>query len=460
MTAGLSARAGSTRVTRPCSCPEPLPCQCSYLTLLRARVRAARVVPVREPLLRNGHILVASTVLAAALGSLFWICATRWYSPAVVGRSYAALSAATLLSALGSFNLGNVLVRFVPAAGRHTRGLVLRCYAVSAGASALAAAVFLMLIPVIAPRLGYLREPVLAVAFVAATAGYSVFVLQDGALTGLRRTGWVLGENALFAVAKTGVLALSALLAIGTGILVSWSAGLVVAIVVTNVVLFRRAVPAQHRADRTGAPAPTRVMRYAMADYLGNLSTIAAYSIVPLMVLNQLGAEQNAFYSLAWIIADTLYVAAFSMGSSLIVEAARAPERLAEHARRMLRHTGLLLLVATAVVIVAAPWILKLFGPGYSESGTTVLRLMVLSALPNVVLSVAIDVCRVRRALRWLIALQLTFAVLVITMVAVLLPAFGLTGVGLAWLITGCAIALPLLVALPRWLPSPDRRST
>ncbi|WP_371501095.1 lipopolysaccharide biosynthesis protein [Kitasatospora sp. NBC_00374] len=459
MTAGLSARTGSTRQTaRPCSCPEPLPCQCSYLTLLRARVRAARVVPVREPLLRNGHILVASTVLAAALGSLFWICATRWYSPDVVGRSYAALSAATLLSALGSFNLGNVLVRFVPAAGRHTRRLVLRCYAVSAGASALAAGVFLLLIPVIAPGLGYLREPILAGAFVAATAGYSVFVLQDGALTGLRRTGWVLGENALFAVAKTGMLAVCALMAIGTGILVSWSAGLVVAIVVTNVVLFRRAVPAQHRADRTGAPAPKRVMRYAMADYLGNLSSIAAYSIVPLMVLNQLGAEQNAFYSLSWIIADTLYVAAFSMGSSLVVEAARAPERLAEHARRMLRHTGLLLLGGTAVVIVAAPWILKLFGPGYSENGTTVLRLMVLSALPNVVLSVAIDVCRVRRALPWLIALQFTFAVLVITMVGILLPAFGLTGVGLAWLIAGSAIALPLLVALPRWLPSPDRR--
>ncbi|MEV4611290.1 lipopolysaccharide biosynthesis protein [Kitasatospora sp. NPDC049258] len=458
MTSGLSARSAAAQAARPCSCPEPLPCQCSYLTLLRARVRSAKPAAIGEPLLRNGHILVASTVLAAALGSLFWIFATRWYSAEIVGRSYAALSAATLLSALGSFNLGNVLVRFVPRAGRHTRGLVLRCYAISAGASALAAVVFLLLIPMIAPGLGYLREPVLAVAFIAATAGYSVFVLQDGALTGLRRTGWVLGENALFAVAKTGMLALCALLALGTGILVSWSAGLLVSIVVTNLVLFRRAVPEHHRADRTGAPAPTRVMRYATADYLGNLSSIAAYSVVPLMVLNHLGAEQNAYYSLAWIIADTLYVAAYSMGSSLVVEAARAPERLAEHARRTLRHTGLLLLAATTVVIVAAPWILRLFGPGYAENGTTVLRLMVLSALPNVLLSVAIEVCRVRRALRWLIALQFAFAVLVIVLVGALLPAFGLTGVGFAWLIAGCALGLPLLVTLPRWLPSPDRR--
>ncbi|GAA2148374.1 hypothetical protein GCM10009760_40300 [Kitasatospora kazusensis] len=442
----------------PCPCPQALPCQCSYLTLLRARARALRLRAAGEPLLRNGHLLAASSVVAAGLGSVFWIFATRWYSADTVGRSYAALSAAALLSALGRFNLDNVLVRFLPAAGRHTRRLVLQCYGVSAVCSALAAVVFLLLIPWIAPGLGFLRSPVLALAFVAATAGFSVFVLQDGALTGLRRAGWVLGENSIFAVAKATALALCAALAVGTGILVSWSAGLLVSIVVTNVVLFRHAVPAHQRADRTGAPRPTRIMRYAGADYLGNLSGIAAASVVPLLVLNQLGAEQNAYYSLAWIVGDTLYLAAFSMGSSLVVEAARAPERLAEHARRMLWHSGRLLLVAVVVVVAGAPWILSLFGPGYAAHGTVVLRLMTLSALPNVVLSVAIGVARVRRALGWLIGLQLAFAAVLVVLVVWLLPGFGLTGVGLAWLLTSCALAVPLLLTLPRWLPAPTRR--
>lgn len=177
------------------------------------------------------------------------------------------------------------------------------------------------------------------------------------------------------------------------------------------------------------------------------------------MVLAVLGAEQNAYYSLAWVIADSLYMAAYSMGSSLVVEAARAPERLAEHARRMMWHTGLLVLAAVAVIVAFAPWMLRLFGPGYAEHGTTVLRLMALSALPTVVLSLATDVARVRRALGWMIGLQLVYAVLVIALVAGLLPVFGLTGVGLAWLLAATVLALPLLVALPRWLPSSDRRS-
>lgn len=446
---------------RACSCPLPLPCECSYPALLKARFRSVRVRFAGEPLLHNGHILLASSIVAAALGAIFWVFATRWYSPATVGLSYAAVSAAGLLSAVGRFNLNSVLVRFLPGAGRHTRRLVLRCYIASAVASALAAVGFLALIPWISPSLNFLREPLVAVAFVVVTAGYSLFVLQDGALTGLRRTGWVLGENAFFAVVKAAALAVCALFAVGTGILVSWAAALLVTVLLTNIVLFRRAIPTHQRAPGAdAAPVPPRVARYAVADFLGNISGIVACSVVPLMVLATLGAAQNAYYSLAWVIADSLYMAAYSMGSSLVVEAAHAPERLAEHARRMLRHTGLLVLGAVAVIVIGAPWLLRLFGPGYAEHGTTVLRLMALSALPNVVLSLATDVARVRRALPWMIGLQLVYAVLVIALTAGLLPVLGLTGVGLAWLIAGTVLALPLLVALPRWLPHPaDRRS-
>ncbi|MEW1909163.1 hypothetical protein AB0442_11955 [Kitasatospora sp. NPDC085895] len=445
-----------TAAARPCSCPLPLPCECSYTALLRARIRAVARRTAGEPLLRNGHILAASAVLSAGLGSLFWIFATRWYSAETVGTSYAALSVAALMSGIGRFNLGEVLVRFVPRAGRHTGRFVLRCYAVAGVFSALAAGTFLLLIPIVAPSLDFLRSPLLAAAFVVAAAGYSIFDLQDGALTGLRRTGWVLGENTIFAAAKVGALAVCSALAIGTGILTSWAVALLLAVATANFVLFRHAIPAHQRADREGVPMPRRVMRYTGADYVGKLASIATYTVLPLMVLAQLGAAQNAYYSLAWIIADTFDIAVFSMGASLVVEGAHAPERLPELAGRMLRHAGLLVLAATAVVVAAAPWILGLFGPEYAHYGTPALRLMALASLPTVLITVAIDVARVRRRLRRLIVIQFAHCVLVVGLTALLLPRHGLTGVGLAWLIACCAVAVPLLLTLPRWMRSPE----
>ncbi|MEV8094594.1 hypothetical protein [Kitasatospora sp. NPDC085879] len=445
-----------TAPARACSCPLPLPCECTYRALLRARTTAMLRRTAGEPLLRNGHILAASAVLAAGLGALFWIFATRWYSAETVGTSYAALSVAALMSALGRFNLGDVLVRFVPRAGRHTGRFVLRSYAIAGVFSALAAVGFLLIVPIVAPSLDFLRSPLLGTAFVIAAAGYSIFDLQDGALTGLRRTGWVLGENVIFAAAKAGALAACAALAIGTGILTSWAVALVLAILIANSVLFRHAIPAHQRADREGAPMPGRVKRYATADYLGKLAGITTYTVLPLTVLAHLGAAQNAYYSLAWIIADTFNIAVLSMGFSLVVEGAHAPERLPELARRMLRHAGLLVLAATAVVVVAAPWILSLFGPDYARYGTPVLRLMAVASLPTVLIIVAIDVARVRRNLRLLIGVQVAQCVLTVGLTFVLLPRYGLTGVGLAWLLACCAVAVPLLLTLPRWMKAPE----
>ncbi|WP_084724858.1 lipopolysaccharide biosynthesis protein [Streptacidiphilus melanogenes] len=419
---------------------------------LRHRLGASRKRSRGEQLLRNGHILAASAVVSAGLGSLFWMLATRHYDAATVGRYSAVLAAATFLSTLGSLNLGDALIRFVPTAGAGTRRLVVRWYAISAVCSALAAVLFLLLIPVVSPKLDFLRTPGLAASFIAATAGYSIFVLQDGALTGVRRTGWVLGENTVFAVAKAAFLAVCIALDLATGILVSWAAAMVVSIVLTNVVLFRWAVPAAPREAPARTPPRERRTRWAAADYVGNLFSFATSAVLPLMVLNRVGAQDNAYYSLAYVIASTLYVAAFSMGSSLVVEGARAPERLAEHAYRLLRHSGMLLAAAAGVIVIVAPWALRLFGPEYAAHGTTVLRLMALSAVPNVVVNVAIQVARVRQSLLWMILVRAAVAVLVIGLTAALLPPFGLVGVGVAWLATECALALPLLALLRAWL--------
>ncbi|MEV7180322.1 hypothetical protein [Kitasatospora sp. NPDC093679] len=407
-------------------------------------------------LVRNGRILAASAVLAAGLGALFWLLAARWFNTEVVGRSYALLSAAMLLATLGSLNLGDVLVRFLPTAGSRSRYLVVRCYTISTAVGAAVATGFVLLAPTLAPGLIELREPWSAILFIAATSAYTVFVLQDGALTGLRQPGWVLGENLIFAIAKAVALALCAILALGTGIMLSWAAGLVLAVTVANTVLFARALPTAHPAPGSGARAastrPGRMARYAAADYVGQLGQTAVSKSLPLLLLAQLGADETAYYSLAYLITDTLYQAAYAMGQSLTVEGAAEPHRLAEHARHTLRHTALLITPATIVAVAAAPWILDLFGPDYATHGTTVLRLMALSAVPNVLFGVAVHVARVRQALAFLTGLQLTFAALLLVLTLMLMPRYGLTGVGAAWLATACALALVLAATAPRWL--------
>ncbi|MEV4788987.1 lipopolysaccharide biosynthesis protein [Streptomyces tuirus] len=418
---------------------------------MTVRTRLAATLP-SEPLLRNGHLLAVSSLTNTVLGALFWVLATRWYEAGTVGLNSAAISAATLLSTVGQLNLSDFLVRFVPSAGRHTRELVLTCYLVGLVCSVLTALGFLLLVPVIAPGLDFLLSPLSAVLFVTYTAGYTIFALQDGALTGVRRPGWVVGENLIFAGVKILVLAVGAALALFSAILISWAGGLVVALLVANFFLLRRAVP-RHEREAPDAERPPRLIGYAAADYLGALCRTAAYSVVPLLVLNILGAAHSAYFLLAWAVGCIPYLLVANMGSSLIVEATRDPSRLTQHSLRVLRHSALLMSGGVAAMVVAAPTLLSFFGPAYAEEGTTLLRLLALSALPNLLVSLAVDVARIRRRLRLVVGLQLTLCVCVLGLSTALLPVLGLTGAGVAWLVAQCLLALYLLIRWSHWLP-------
>ncbi|MEU9731353.1 lipopolysaccharide biosynthesis protein [Streptomyces sp. NPDC048002] len=421
------------------------------------RTRCAGLLP-SEPLLRNGHLLALSSIVNAVLGAVFWVLATHWYDDRTVGLNYAAVSAATLLSTVGQLNLSDFLVRFVPAAGRHTRSLILTCYGASIACSVAVSVGFLLLVPTVSPGLDFLLSPLTGLFFVTYTAAYAIFALQDGALTGVRHPGWVATENVIFAVVKILLLAAAAALTLFMGILVSWAGALIVALLVANVFLLRRAVP-RHERQAPRAARPPRLVGYATADYVGSLFRMAAYSLPPLLVLNTLGPEQSANYSLAWIVGYLPYLLATNMGSSLIVEAAHEPGRLAEHTVRVLRHSTLLMAGGALLMIVVAPRLLALFGPEYAEHGTTLLRLLALSAVPNLVVSLAVDVARMRRRMRTVVGLQLALCALVLGLAAVLLPRMGLAGGGVAWLVALTLLALYLMIRRSQWLPARSRRT-
>lgn len=416
-----------------------------------------RRVWTSEPLLHNGHVLSVSSLLTSVLGGGFWVLATRVYDPATIGRNYAAVSAMMLLAGVGQLNLTNVLVRFVPGSARGARTFVVRAYLAALGTTLVMATGFVLLIPYVAPKLAFLHHPLLGVCFIVATAGYAVFVLQDGALTGLRRPEWVVVDNAVFSLSKIALIALFAVVIVPNGILASWCLALAVACAVTNTFLFTRAIPRHERSTSQHSTAGTRtpILGYIACDYVGALFWIAATTLPALIVLDLLDASQAAYFSLAWVIAYMLYLFSANMGSSLIVESVTDPERLARNCRRVMRHTGVLLLGCVLLLVAVAPQMLNVFGPEYARHGTVLLRLLLLSALPNLVVATAVSVCRARRRMRVVIGVLATVCCLVLALMVLLLPVMGIAGAGAAWLIGESAVAAGLLWRKAIWL-GPD----
>lgn len=400
---------------------------------------------LRDPMRRNAYALMVGTGLTSVLGFVFWFAAARWFTAEAVGTGAALTSMVSFLATVSTLGLGNGLVRFLASAGVTARRLITTCYAICAGVAVVVALVFVLGQPLWARELGLLRSSTAAsVAFVAATAVWVLFVLEEKVLIGLRRAVWVPALNGAYSAAKLAllpVLGLGAEWAIFGATVVPAGA----LVVVVTILVWRLLGRSRGQGTDTGLSVPT-LARFALSDHTSALLWLATCNLMILVVLESAGAEASAYYFLAFTMAYTLYLVTTNMGSALVAEAASFPDRAEALGRQALRNAALVVGPLVVAGFLLAPWLLSLLGPDYAAQGTALLRLLILSALPEVVIGTALGMARVRRANRLIIGINLAVAVGVLGGSLAVIERWGLTGVGAAWLATQTLVALVLLV--------------
>jgi len=406
------------------------------------------------PLYRNAYALMANTAGNSILGLLYWVLAARTFPDAAVGRGNALISLMMLVSTFTQLNWSGALIRFLPRAGRSARQMLLTAYLMATGLAAVAAAAVMAYCHFArAPDDPLYVSAGVAVWFVVATVAWSVFNLQDAALTGMRSAVWVPLENGLYGLVKLVLLVVVARTSLSDGVFASWTIPVIALLVPVNLLLFRRILP-RHASAEPDAPPPGRrvLARYMAGDYAAQAFTQLSSTFLPVLVVSLLGAAQGAYYLPAQTAFAAMGMLATAITSSLVVEAARDEQATHRLARAMLRRICVLVLPAGAFVGLAAPWLLELFGSQYRAGATTVLQLMMLSLLPRVPVALYVTKCRLDNRTGTLALLQFTQAALVIGGTAVFAPTAGLVAVG--WSVLAAEVVPALAVARPvaRWL--------
>jgi O-antigen/teichoic acid export membrane protein len=385
--------------------------------------------------------------VTSLLGVAFWALAAHSYSAHEVGLNAAAISAMTLVSGLCSLGLSAVLVRYLPIAGTATRKLITASYLLTGALSLVIGAAVALSSDLWSPRLSFLSEPSWVVGFALATAGTTIFVLQDSVLTGLRSAQWIPLENSLFAGAKLALLLVLPALLPTAGPFVAWNAPLLPAIVLISYLVYRRLIP----ADRSfGALERRTLIRMAAGNYGGNLFALAGNLYLPVLVANLANASDAAYFYIPWLFSLSLQLVAVNMMTSLTVEAALDMDAVRRLARQALRHSLRLVTPLVAATVIAAPWILLIFGHGYAEAGAPLLRWLAIGALPNVIVTLAISVARIEHRGAIVIGFAAAHAIAVIVLSALLVPGMGIVAVGIVWTGSQTVLAVVALATILR----------
>lgn len=396
-----------------------------------------------DSMFRNAYALMLSTGVSAALGLGFWLVAARHYTEEAVGQGSAAIAAMRLLASLTATTMIGAVVRYVPRAGRATGALVWRAYALSSAVVCVACVVFLLTLDLWGPSYAPLGGVTAGLLFTGACVAWALLTLQDGVLTGLREAVWVPVGNAVFSLGKLLLLVAFATALPVLGVFVSWAAAIALSVLPLGWLVFRRLIPRQAAADRDREPPrPAEIGRFLAGDSVGALFSLAMINLLPVMVAVRFDAAHNAFFYTAYTVGGTMEFMAINMASSLTAHASHSPERLADGVRGALRRMTVLLVPVVLVLVVFAPQVLAPFGADYAEHGSTVLRLLAAAALPRVVVELYIGVLRVQGRTGMLAALQGAMCVSVLGSAVLLLGPAGISGAGLAMLLSMTLIAL------------------
>jgi O-antigen/teichoic acid export membrane protein len=403
----------------------------------------------RIPLYRSATALVLTTGANAALGLVFWALAARLYTVEDLGRGAATVAALQLVSMLGCSGLTPALIRFIPPSRLSTRRLVEVTYlagvslALLCGAGVVLAS-YLFIEPLSVP----------GVVFLGGAAAFAVFTLQDGALIGLRREGWVPVENAAFGLVKIGLLiAFSG--GGASGIFVSWAITSVLLVIPVNLALFLKFIPAHTR--RAGEPEReftlSEVGRFSGANHLSALLMGLPDFLMPIIVLQIAGATENGYFIPAWSLVWPLRLIAVNIANAFTAHAADDERRAGELSIK----AGLLVLaiflpLVAFLMLGSHPLLRTLFGREYASNGDTVMRLLAPGLLAYAVVSLGVAMARVHRQLYRLLVLSAIYAAISLPVSIALVSAYGIEGAGAAWLVAQIGLAAIAAVIWSRGL--------
>ena len=396
-----------------------------------------------SPLYANSVYLMARAVVGAALGLVFWIVVARLYPIGHLGLGSALISAATLLAFVASLGLGFGLIRFLPGAGRDAGALINSALAISGIIAVVIAIIFLAGVSLWSPALSFVREnPIFALAFIAFIAAATLAALVDEAFVGLRRAKFALAQDSLQCLLKVAVVAAMAGPFRIFGIFASWGLAGAIALALSLFLFLPRLLPGYRPVPSLRRQVSNEMVHFSFANYVSNGLWMAPSWILPILVVNLLGGEANAYFFVAWGMAGLLFAIPTATSMSLFAEGSYDEKFLGRDVRRSLGLIALLLAPAIVVMLVAGDKLLLLFGREYSSEGTRVLSVLAFSALPMAINLVYLGIARVRKRLRSIIVVAATVAFTTLILSYLLVPRLGILAPAVGWLVSHGVVAL------------------
>lgn len=405
---------------------------------------------------RNAVYLMMNSGVGLFLGFVFWIVVARLYLVSDVGFGSALLSAAGLLSFVGTLGFGFGIIRYLPTSTDKAR-LLNFSFTFAALAAIAASLIFLGGLSLWSPKLIFMRQnPIFFIAFVIFVTVATLNIIASQAFVAFRRAGFTLVQSIITGVLKLALVAGLASFFKVFGIFASWGVALAVSLGICLLIFLPQILPHYRPIPSLQRQASNELVPFSLVNYISEGLWSLPTWILPLMILNILGAEANAYFYMAWAMAGLLLAISIGISSSLFAEGSYKARNASRDLKRSLKLLALLLVPAVAILALLGDKLLLAFGREYSVEGTQLLQLLVLAALPASLNLLYLGVARVEKRLKSILSVTGVIAAIALVLSYILLPHLGILGAGVGWLVVQTALTLFTVPKLVQKIKHPD----
>jgi len=385
-------------------------------------------------------------VSLGGFGFIFWMLAAKFYPKEDVGIATALISAMMLLTLLSRLGFDFSIVRFFPENDKskvlNTSIIITTIFAIFLGA------IFILYIDMFSPELHFLKSPLNFSLFIIFLVANSVITLIGISFVALRKAEFrflqslLVGSKIFFLFPLIFLSARSSFGSVGISIIIT--------VLILLIFLIRFGIRPKFTIDQMFLK---NAFSFSAGSYLTDFFITAPNYILPIMVLNVLGANAAAYYYIAFSIASLLFMIPNAISMSLFVEGSHG-EALKKTVLKSLLAIFSLLTPTIIFLYFLGDFVLEIIGKDYSINGLELLRIMSFASIFVAVNYIFFSIKRIQKDVKILVLLSGLISALFLGSSYLFMLEFGLIGIGYAWVLgygVG-AVIVGILVRMERWI--------
>ena len=401
-----------------------------------------------DSLYKNSIYLMLSTGVTAVFGFFFWIINTRLYSAEQVGIGTTLISIMTLISSFSILGLRNGLIKYLPTSERKNEKINTSFILVGL-TSIFISIFFLVFLKTFSPRLFFIRESIIfSLLFILAIVFCSLNIISESVFIAYRTSKFVLIKNTISSIAKLILPML--LVAFGAyGIFMSMGIAMVIAFLFSLIFLILRFnyLP-KPVIDRI---VVKRMIKFSLGNYIAGFIGELPAMILPILIINLIGAKFSAYFCLDMMIANLLYIIPMATSQSLFAEGSYSERDLKIQLKKAIKIISLILIPAILLIFLFGKYILLSFGKEYSSEGVIFLQILAISGIFLSIKYIGNSIFYIKHRIKLIILVNFIGASIILSLSIILIHQ-NLLGIGVGWVLGQGTISIIYLFFIKKLL--------